>query len=315
MTSSLHIDRLIADLARMHHGLVPHGVLLQAGVERSAITRRLDHGTLVPVLRGVSAVRCDAVSAVQWAIAAALMNPDVIVSHRAAAALWKAPITDDRVVAEVSVVGQRRLRFEALTCHRSQVDFATGDRRWMHGVRVSSPTRNVIELASVLMIDELELILDHYVHERLSTVERVGAALDRWHRGSRGLPGLARLIDDRLNGAGIVRSWLEQGARRVLRRAGLPEPVRNYEIRVNGRKRVLDLAWPDVCVGVEADSWKYHSKPADWGRTRTRDRALLAAGWHIVPCVVADTRSPAEFVEALRATMRLAAKRVVTLVG
>ena len=84
---------------------------------------------------------------------------------------------------------------------------------------------------------------------------------------------------------------------------------------VGRRKRVLDIAWPEVCVGVEGDSWQYHESPGDWGRTRTRDRALQALGWLIIPCVVADTHSPSAFIEALRSTLAVATERSVTLAG
>lgn len=77
MASSLQIDRCIAYLARQHHGIVPHGVLLQQGFAPEVISRRLSLGLLVPVVRGASAVpRCDqGVSPEQRAIAAALVTP------------------------------------------------------------------------------------------------------------------------------------------------------------------------------------------------------------------------------------------------
>lgn len=141
------------------------------------------------------------------------------------------------------------------------------------------------------------------------TVKRVRQQLYR-HMGGRGSVGLARLLKDRANGFGITRSWLEQEAERVIQRAGLPRPVRNFAVPIGKRKRVLDLAWPDVRVGVEGDSWQHHESPGDWGHIR--DRGLQASGWLIVPCVVADTRAPLDFIEMLRETLALAQHRAIS---
>ncbi len=82
------------------------------------------------------------------------------------------------------------------------------------------------------------------------------------------------MVDDRLNGAGIVRSWLEQDGVRVVTQAGLPTPIRNHRIRLpNGIVRILDLAWPALRIAVEADSWVHHASPSDWRATRIRDRS------------------------------------------
>ncbi len=312
MNSRHVVDHLIVELARNHGGVVPHGVLLQSHIDTQTITRRQRSGLLVPVLRGASVLGpVDSVSAVQRAIAAGLVVPSAVVSHRSAALLLGAPLLPHHHEAEISLVGDRRRRLAQVTCHRTEIGFAVGDTRWMFGVRISSAVRNAIELASLLPEDELELVLDHYLHLRFATVPRVRAALTRWPNGGRGVPALVQLLDDRENGAGIVRSWLEQQGLRVVRAAGLPEPVRNLVVRVGRSKRVLDLAWPSLHVGVEAHSWRHHSSPGDWGRTLTRDRSLMAIGWHIVPCVVADTRAPDDFVAVLRDTMALAAKRAV----
>jgi very-short-patch-repair endonuclease len=34
---------------------------------------------------------------------------------------------------------------------------------------------------------------------------------------------------------------------------------------------------------MEADSYRHHSSRTDWGRDRTRNNALIASGWRILP--------------------------------
>jgi hypothetical protein len=305
MTSALFVDHLIANLARQHHGLVPHGALLQSGVEPAVIRRRIELGLLKPAVRGVSVIGCDPPSAIQRSIAAALRVPNSAVSHRAAAALLGAPIDPSMIRADLAVIGDRSTQLAEVNSFRTLVPFELSDTQWMHGVRVTSPSRNVVQLAQVMAPGPLELILDHYLLERRTTLDRVGQQLQRFPR-LRGRHRLESLLDDRQQGFGLVRSWFEQAAVRVLTKAGIAAPVRNFNIKVGGRTRVIDLAWPEWKVGVEADSWRYHSNPGDWGRTRVRDRSIQATGWRLIPCVPADTRRPAELIEAVKATLELA---------
>jgi very-short-patch-repair endonuclease len=61
-------------------------------------------------------------------------------------------------------------------------------------------------------------------------------------------------------------SYLEAKARRLFRRAGLPEPVVELTWGTHGQFR-LDFAWPQYGLVVEVDGWDCHSSP----RSRTYD--------------------------------------------
>ena len=67
----------------------------------------------------------------------------------------------------------------------------------------------------------------------------------------------------------------------IARRAGLERPKVNHPIAVPGRDRplIVDFAWPDLRMVVEADSQRFHG---DWERAkvdRERDQLLALAGW------------------------------------
>ncbi len=302
MATPTEIDQIIARLAADQFGLVPHQTLKHLRhISDKAISRRRSSGLLVPVITGVSALSAPSPpSPEQVALAAALIVDKAVVSHRSAAVLWG--VLRSSTVAEITLPSELRCRLSGLQVHRSRIPWTPSDTRWKYNAKVSAPERNLVELAATVEADELEGILDSYVHERLTTLTRIASTRARWTR-AKGTTTLDRLLEDRLNGMGITRSWLERKAAKVLRSAGIPEPVRNHPVTVAGRQRFLDLAWPLMKIGVEADSWKHHANPRDWGRTRTRDRQLQAAGWIIVPCVVADTRSPEEFVRSIRSTL------------
>lgn len=302
MASPLVVDQFISRLAELHDGVIPHGMVLQHH-EPAVLNRRIKHGLLVPLCRGASLMSGTELTPVRQAIAAALISPRAVISHRAAASVWDALPGNTGVLPEVSTFGEHRPRLSGVIGHRTTVPFELTDTSWRHGVRVTSPSRNLVELAAVLRPDPLELVLDTYLHRNVVTIERVRRVLNRWE-STRGLNTLERLLDDRSNGSGIVRSWLELKAVQCVLAAGLPKPIRNFRLVVKGAKeRVLDLAWPELLVGVEADSWQFHSSPSDWGKTRIRDRELQVGGWTILPCVVADTRDPEAFISALAAIL------------
>ena len=100
-------------------------------------------------------------------------------------------------------------------------------------------------------------------------------------------------------------SPLESRLARLLDRAGLPAPRRQYEVRVRESKRFIDFAWPEVLLGVEAESYRWHSSRAAWERGHKRAQELEQAGWKILLATIEDVRGRRdEFVHDLMRTYR-----------
>jgi|SRR6516225_6951787 very-short-patch-repair endonuclease len=76
-------------------------------------------------------------------------------------------------------------------------------------------------------------------------------------------------------------SLLEVKVARLLRRAGVPPPVRQYEI---GRYRV-DFAWLDRQVVLECDGERYHT---NFQRDRTKWSAIAEAGYRVLVVTWSD---------------------------
>ena len=69
----------------------------------------------------------------------------------------------------------------------------------------------------------------------------------------------------------------------AIRQAGLPEPARQYELTLpSGEVIHVDLAWPDVRLGVEPGHSWWHGGDLGQRRDQARDRACDAIGWRIV---------------------------------
>jgi len=127
------------------------------------------------------------------------------------------------------------------------------------------------------------------------------AAEDAWHLGLvRPDDAVEYLAAVRRSGRGGVsrfEMWLErvEASRRpsqsgfeldvldAIRRAGLPEPARQYELTLaTGEAIHIDLAWPDVRLGVEPGHSWWHGGDLGQRRDQARDRGCDAVGWRVI---------------------------------
>src|SRR5215207_1603522 len=79
------------------------------------------------------------------------------------------------------------------------------------------------------------------------------------------------------------QSGLELDVLDAIRRAGLPEPERQLPlILTTGELIHVDLAWPDVRLGVEPGHSWWHGGDLKQRADQARDRACDEIGWRIV---------------------------------
>jgi very-short-patch-repair endonuclease len=124
----------------------------------------------------------------------------------------------------------------------------------------------------VLAEHDLEAALDSALRQGLTSVGHL-------ERRLAGLPGrktatLRALLDDR-RGQRPAESRREAEVARMLVEAGLPRPVRQYQL---GRIR-FDLAWPEARIAVEFQSYRHHFGARAWRRDQARTNAAAAEGW------------------------------------
>jgi hypothetical protein len=103
-----------------------------------------------------------------------------------------------------------------------------------------------------------------------------------------------------------IRSVPEGDLRRLIIRAGLPEPLYNARLYIGDTFLAQpDAWWPQYGVAVEVDSREWHLSPADWEQTMARHQRMSAAGIVVVHVSPRQLRDESARLEAdLDATLK-----------
>ena len=265
-------------LAARQHGLIRRDQVLQY-LGRGQIERRLDCGAWVSVLPRVYRVEGTRHDWYQRLAAVSLWaGQGFALSHHTAAALHgfrRFP------PGPVELSATRHLtRSPGVVLHRVG-SLAPKDFQSVHGFRVTSVTRTLVDLASTLPEAELRAAVDEALSRKWATVERLATAVARSERHP-GVIGLRALLRERQGGDGPCESELEARVYEVLRGSGLPMPVLQRSVHVGGRLRRLDFWFPGHHVVLEADGYASHSSVLAFEKDRQRANSLTARGYRVL---------------------------------
>jgi hypothetical protein len=266
-------------LAATQHGLVSRDQALALGFSASALRWRVRCGRWKAVRPSVFRVEGAPVTWRQELKAVCLWTArGAAVSHRAAAALWglarfrqgqvEVSVTRDLRVAGPAVVH----RVDCLPHHEVQS---------VDGLPVTSPTRTLIDLCATEDPQTLEATVDECLRRKLTSLEKLSAALDR-SRGHRGTSFLRALVDRYQGGEAPAESAAEAKFLGLVDDAGLPRPEKQRALVARKRLRRLDFAYAPQRVAIEVDGYAYHSDPVAFERDRERRNALTARGWKVL---------------------------------
>ena len=155
----------------------------------------------------------------------------------------------------------------------------------------------------------LERCLDEFL--RAESVRWLDETMDRL--GSRkpgGVAALARIRNDPKRVDGIADSWLERVVAKLVSLPWLPSIELQHPVIAGGRSFRLDIACPELLLGIEAHSRSFH-----WGRDKedadnVRDLHLGSAGWKVLYVTHAQTQDPEAFVENFARTAATRAEQL-----
>lgn len=287
--STKSLDHRVACLATQRHGLFTRAEALHLGATKGIIDWRVASKRWDSLGEGVYRLAGVPETWRQRLLTACLVGGiDSVASHRSAGALKNLPGTSEGIV-EISVPNGRRMRRSAVIVHRVR-DLAPVDVTVVDAIPVTTPTRTLIDLASVVSVDVLEEALDDALRRRLTSVPRLLWRLDELGKAGRvGVTAVRELLALRGGPGSTPQSVMETRFLQVLRRSRLPMPVCQYEIRDNGRVvAVPDFAYPDARLAIEVDGYRWHSGRARWQRDLERRNMLSTVGWQVIHVTSSD---------------------------
>ncbi len=184
----------------------------------------------------------------------------------------------------------------------------------MHGMRMTVPTRSVIETASLTSIEAGLVTADSALHLRLTDPRSLATkfqSMARWPH-TRKVHITLGLADGRAESVGESRS------RYLCWANGLPAPELQFEVHDDYGNLVgaTDFAWPDHRLLGEFDGKVKYSRllnegegPADavFREKRREDRIREITGWAMIRLVWADLHQPRDTAARIRRLMASAA--------
>ena len=308
LVSHEHLDGRMARLAARTHGVFSREDALREGATRRAIRWRISTGRWEEHYPGVYLLAGTQPSWQRALVAACLFaGRDSAASHRAAAAVCRLAGGREGVL-EISVPRGRRIRQPNLVVH--EVRLPAVDVTSVDAIPVTTPTRTLLDLAAVVSADVVEEALDDALRRGLTSIARL-----EWRIAELGRrPGIAvvrKLLAARGDPTAVPQSVLETRLLRLIKRARLPAPECQHEVKDGGRLvAVVDFAYPDLRLAIEADGYRWHSGRAQWQHDLVRRNALTSRGWRVIHVTSHDlAKQPKDVVRTIADALSRTATR------
>jgi very-short-patch-repair endonuclease len=170
------------------------------------------------------------------------------------------------------------------------------------GIRCTSKARTLFQLGAVCTRDQVEVALDSALRQGAAPawIEQTAHRLRR--PGPTGGGVLFDLMSDPSRAGALSESVFEHLVEHLLSIPGLPPVVRQHPVVTTDGTKRLDLAFPDVMLGIECHSRRHHSGPSRGRADTHRDVHLAAVGWEIIYVSWELAHNPAELIPLVRST-------------
>jgi hypothetical protein len=273
--------RLIA----AQRGIVSLQQLWSLGIARSSVWRCQRAGAVTTLLPGVLLVASHSLTFEAEALAVQLHTaPDGVLTSTTAARLLGLRGMPTR---PIRVLVSRRTRTTLPSwVHKASSSWIVEDEdvTTVRGLRLLRPVRMLLSLAELFNDFRFERAAEDAWHLDLVSPEEAAAFLATYRRqGRAGIARYERWLNTTARRTRPSQSGFELDILGAIRRAGLPEPERQYSVTLlSGETVHLDFAWPAVMLGVEPGHSWWHGGDLRMRADAARDRACTAVGWEVV---------------------------------
>ena len=294
-------------IARRQYGLITLAQCLASGLSASTVHEQVAAGRWRAERPGVYVVGAVPPSWEQTVLAVTLGFDDCWLSHATAAKLIGLPHLPKSAGIEVLRPITRFRRIDGVVAHRSRV-ITPADVTRMKRIPTTSIGRTIVDTSGALTLEQVGKNIDAAMRRNNGNLEATRAAFARVASGGRRRLRFIKLaLGKRLPGYDPGESDLEIVALRSIVAAGLPMPVQQHRVVLNGQRRRIDLAYPELKIAIELASWEWHGQGqrAVFDDDRARKNELVAEGWRVLEFTSAH--SVAELVRLITAVRALAA--------
>ncbi len=174
------------------------------------------------------------------------------------------------------------------------------DRRKHRGLWVVSTELAALDAAVALGRDG-QPFLDRALQQGHVTLDGLRSAQAR-HLGRRGSAAAHQLV---VRAGDRAASEAERLVLALLRRGGITGWSVNLEVALSdGRRAIIDVAFPAARFALEVDGWAFHCDPERFVSGRARKRALVADGWVVAEVTWEDlVQRPDKVLDEIRRTL------------
>jgi hypothetical protein len=196
-------------------------------------------------------------------------------------------------------------RVPGFTVHRSDL-LTPDDITTVDGIPTTNVARTLCDLGAVVDDDVVEQALDDALRQGCS-LRWITETLDRVDRpGRSGTAALRRVLARADRQGRTPDSRFERLIERVIVGASLPRPVRQHPVfdsagTLLGR---IDIAWPDIKLGIEATSKRWHGALNQVRRDIDRDESIARCDWKLLYPEWRDAIDPSTFIDVTARTYR-----------
>ena len=219
------------------------------------------------------------------------LGPDAVVSHVAAAALWRFDgVRSGAVEFTVPRSNRNRLAIGQVhsSLHLEEIDVACKD-----GYRVTAPARTIVDAATRFTHRQLEGIVDSACRDRLTDEGQLFERLTALRR-----PGRSKLLA--VLGADLTsgrpHTWLEREALSICRRAGIGDVRMQTELAVDGRIARVDGFLDEARLVIEVAGHRTHSTRRQRQADNERRLRLEQRGYRVLEFTYEDVTQRPDYV-------------------
>lgn len=293
----MHFDdasKALVELAASRHNAFHTLEAAANGIPRHRLVRALHRGELTALRPKVWAITTLGSSREQTLRAATLGLGGSAACGRSAAWLhgW---LEHPPPVPELWIPYSSRTRLSGVTLRRSKVIDPGRDIVEVDHIRTLNKASTLVQLGSAAPPLIVERCLDEFL--RSESGRWLEETMDRqFTPHAKGPRTLAAIIDDPRRVRGVTDSWIERVTAKLIATPWMHPVELQHRVVIEGRTFLIDVAVPDLLLGIEAHGRSFHWGPGKEDADNVRDLMFGTVGWKLVYVTWSQLLDPDEFV-------------------